>query len=151
METKLTRIAEIARQRPRVKLQTLIHAIDEESLKTAHTELPAGKAAGVDGVSKEQYGEKLQENLSELLARMKRQAYKPQPAKRVYIPKADGKERPLGILAYEDKLVQKVLNEILTVIYEPEFLDCSYGFRPGKSCQGALKEVGRILEGKKVN
>lgn len=151
METKLTRIAEIARQRPRVKLQTLIHAIDEESLKTAHTELPAGKAAGVDGVSKEQYGEKLQENLSELLARMKRQAYKPQPAKRVYIPKADGKERPLGILAYEDKLVQKVLNEILTVIYEPEFLDCSYGFRPGKSCHGALKEVGRILEGKKVN
>jgi len=151
LATKLTRIAELAKQRPRVKLQTLIHAIDEESLKAAHSVLSANKAVGVDAVSKEEYGEKLQENITDLLARMKRQAYKPQPAKRVYIPKSDGKKRPLGIPAYEDKLVQKALNEILTVIYEPEFLDCSYGFRPGRSCHDALKEVVKIIESKKVS
>ena len=150
MGTKLTRIAELAKQKPRVKLQTLIHAIDEESLKASHNALAADKAVGVDAVTKEEYGEKLQGNISDLLARMKRQAYKPQPVKRVYIPKADGKKRPLGIPAYEDKLVQKALNEILTVIYETEFLGCSYGFRPGRSCHDALKEVAKIIETKKV-
>lgn len=122
MRTKLTRIAELAKQRPKIKLQTLIHAMDEESLKAAHRALSADKAVGVDAVTKDEYGEKLEENITELLARMKRQAYKPQPVKRVYIPKADKKKRPLGIPAYEDKLVQKALNEILTVIYEQEFL-----------------------------
>lgn len=151
METKLTRIAELAKRRPRVKLQTLIHAIDEESLKTAHNALSANKAVGVDAVTKEEYGEKLQENITDLLSRMKRQAYKPQPVKRVYIPKTDKKKRPLGIPAYEDKLVQRVLNDILTVIYEPEFLDCSYGFRSGRSCHDALKEVTKILEKRKVS
>lgn len=151
METKLTRIAELAKRRPRVKLQTLIHAIDEESLKASHLALSADKATGVDAVTKAEYGENLQENINDLLGRMKRQAYKPQPVKRVYIPKGDGKKRPLGIPAYEDKLVQKAINEILTVIYEPEFLGCSYGFRPGRSCHDALKEVGKILETKKVS
>lgn len=151
METKLTRIAELAKRRPRVKLQTLIHAIDEESLKASHMVLAADKATGVDAVTKAEYGENLEENIDDLLGRMKRQAYKPQPVKRVYIPKGDGKKRPLGIPAYEDKLVQKAINEILTVIYEPEFLNCSYGFRSGRSCHDALKEVGKILESKKVN
>lgn len=151
LETKLTRIAELAKQRPKVKLQTLIHAIDEESLKAAHQALKAGKALGVDGMSKEEYGKQLEENINDLLGRMKRQAYKPQPVKRVYIPKGNGKMRPLGIPSYEDKVVQKALNEILTVIYETEFLDCSYGFRPGRSCHDALKEVGRIIETKKVS
>jgi len=122
LETKLTRIAELAKRRPRVKLQTLIHAIDEEALKDCHAELEGNKAAGIDEVTKQGYGEKLQENIEGLLARMKRQAYKPQPVRRVYIPKSDGKKmRPLGIPAYEDKLVQKSLNNILTSIYECEF------------------------------
>lgn len=151
METKLTRIAELAKQRPKVKLQTLIHAIDAESLKAAHSDLSADKAVGVDGVTKEEYGEKLEENITDLLARMKRQAYKPQPVKRVYIPKTNKTKRPLGIPAYEDKLVQKALNEILTVIYEPEFQDCSYGFRPERSSHDALKEVTKILERQKVS
>ena len=151
METKLTRITELAKQKPRVKLQTLIHAIDEESLKAAHSALSTGKASGVDAMTKEKYGEKLQENITDLLARMRRQAYRPQAVKRVYIPKSDGKKRPLGIPSYEDKLVQRTLNEILTVIYETEFLECSYGFRPGRSCHDALKEVARILETRKVS
>lgn len=151
LETKLTRIAELAKQRPRIKLQTLIHAIDEESLRAAHNALSADKAVGVDAVTKEEYDEKLQENITDLLSRMKRQAYEPQPVKRVYIPKPDKKKRPLGIPAYEDKLVQKALNEILTVIYEPEFIDCSYGFRPGRSCHDALKEIAKILESKKIS
>jgi len=151
LETKLTRITELAKQKPRVKLQTLIHAIDEESLKAAHSALSTGKASGVDAMTKEKYGEKLQENITDLLARMRRQAYRPQAVKRVYIPKSDGKKRPLGIPSYEDKLVQRTLNEILTVIYETEFLECSYGFRPGRSCHDALKEVARILETRKVS
>ena len=151
METKLTRIAEIAKRRPRVKLQTLIHALDEKSLKAAHSGLAADKASGIDAVTKEEYDEKLQENIDNLLERMKRQAYKPQPVKRAYIPKGDGKKRALGIPAYEDKLVQKALTEILTVIYETEFLDCSYGFRPGRNCHDALKEVTKIIETKKVS
>ena len=106
LETKLTRIAELAKRRPRVKLQTLIHAIDEESLTAAHQALSADKAAGIDAVTKEEYGNRLQENIADLLERMKRQAYKPQPVKRAYIPKTDGKKRPLGIPTYEDKLVR---------------------------------------------
>jgi RNA-directed DNA polymerase len=121
-------------------------------LKACHAELESDKAAGIDEVTKQEYGENLQENIEGLLARMKRQAYKPQPVRRVYIPKADGKKmRPLGIPAYEDKLVQKSLNNILTSIYECEFLDCSYGFRPGRSCHDAIKAVGEILETKKIS
>ncbi len=151
METKLTRIAELAKRRPRMNLQTLIHALDEKSLKAAHSALAADRATGIDAVTKEEYDDKLQENIDNLLERMKRQAYKPQPVKRVYIPKGDGKKRPLGLPAYEDKIVQKVLNEILTVIYEVEFLDCSYGFRSGRSCHDALKKVTKIIETKKVS
>lgn len=151
MGTKLTRIAELAKKTPKVKLQTLIHAIDEESLKACHNILSACKATGIDSVTKEEYGKNIDKNIANLLGRMKRQAYKPQPVKRVYIPKDNGKKRPLGIPAYEDKLVQKSLNEILNVIYEEEFLDCSYGFRPNKDCHGAIKEVGRILEQKKIS
>ena len=151
METKLTRIAELAKRRPRMNLQTLIHALDEKSLKAAHSALAADRATGIDAVTKEEYDDKLQENIDNLLEKMKRQAYKPQPVKRVYIPKGDGKKRPLGLPAYEDKIVQKVLNEILTVIYEAEFLDFSYGFRPGRSCHDALKKVTKIIETKKVS
>jgi RNA-directed DNA polymerase len=91
------------------------------------------KATGVDRVTKEEYEENLNDNLKDLVARMKRQAYKPQPVRRVYIPKpGTNKQRPLGIPTYEDKLVQARLAEILNAIYEADFLDCSYRFRPGR-------------------
>ena len=107
METKLERIAEVARTKPKERFTSLIHLINYEMLVKCHHELDAKKAAGVDEVTKAEYEKNLPENVENLIARMKRWAYKPQPAKRVYIEKDNGKKRPLGIPAYEDKLVQK--------------------------------------------
>lgn len=152
METELTRIAELTKRRPRIKLQTLANLISEKTLIMSHKEMAAKKSAGVDGVTKEEYEQNLECNVKNLIEKMKRQEYKPMPVKRVFIPK-DGtqKLRPLGIPAYEDKLVQSVLNKILNEIYEQEFLDCSYGFRPGKSCHDALKDLDKVIVTKKVS
>ena len=150
METELTRIAELAKRRPRIRLETLAHLINEKTITISHQEMPAKKASGVDKTTKEEYQQNLEGNIKGLIERMKRQAYKPQPVRRVYIPKdGSNKKRPLGIPAYEDKLVQSVLNKILNAIYEQEFLECSYGFRLGKSCHDALKVLGQMIETKK--
>lgn len=150
MKTEMKRIAEIARNHG--KVQTLIHHINVENLREQHKQAKAKKATGIDGVTKEKYEESLDENLTNLVDRMKRQAYKPQEVRRVYIPKDGSKEkRGLGIPAYEDKLVQRIMAKILTAIYEEKFLDMSYGFRPMKSCHDAIKRLGRIIEKKKVS
>ena len=150
MKTEMKRIAEIARNHG--KVQTLIHHINVENLREQHKQAKAKKATGIDGVTKEKYEENLDENLKNLVDRMKRQAYKPQEVRRVYIPKDGSKEkRGLGIPAYEDKLVQRIMAKILTAIYEEKFLDVSYGFRPMKSCHDAIKRLGRIIEKKKVS
>ena len=150
MKTEMKRIAEIARNHG--KVQTLIHHINVENLREQHKQIKAKKATGIDGVTKEKYEESLDENLTNLVDRMKRQAYKPQEVRRVYIPKDGSKEkRGLGIPAYEDKLVQRIMAKILTAIYEEKFLDMSYGFRPMKSCHDAIKRLGRIIEKKKVS
>lgn len=152
MATELARIAEVVEKRPNEKLQTLVHAINVETLKTKHQQMKGKKAAGIDGITKEQYGEQLDSNVRKLVDRMKRQAYKPQSVRRVHIPKGGkGETRPLGIPAYEDKLVQGIMADILNVIYETKFLDLSYGFRPGRSCHDAIKELNRIIERKKVS
>lgn len=152
METKLARITEIARQKRNERFTALAHHINLETLKDAHRELKAGKASGIDGVTKGEYGQDLEARVADLVARMKRQAYKPQPVLRVYIPKAGSKgQRPLGLPAYEDKLVQRVMLHILNAIYEADFLNCSFGFRPGRGCHDALKVLGNILETRKVN
>lgn len=146
METKLERITEVARTRPKERFTSLIHLINEEMLIKCHHELDANKASGIDGVTKSEYEEDLRENVKDLVARMKRQAYKPKSVKRVYIDKGNGKKRPLGIPAYEDKLVQKALTKILNAIYEEDFLDCSFGFRPNRSCHDALRSLGDIVD-----
>ncbi|KHO61816.1 DNA polymerase [Thermoanaerobacter sp. YS13] len=152
METELTRIAEVVAKHPRDKLQTLVHFINEETLKQQHKKMTGNKAPGIDKITKEEYGENLTENIENLMARMKRQAYKPQPVRRVYIPKeGSDKLRPLGIPAYEDKLVQGIMADILNIIYEPEFLDISYGFRPNKSGHDALRQLNNIIQEKKVS
>ena len=133
-------------------VQGIMKYINKESLKEQHEKQQKGKATGVDGITKEEYEENLEENIDNLLERMKRFAYRPQNVKRVYIPKPGSeKKRPLGIPAYEDKLVQGVMAEVLTQIYEPIFLNTSYGFRPRKSCHDAINRLDKIIMKQKVN
>jgi retron-type reverse transcriptase len=127
------------------RLETLMNRVNEETLKEEHRKQVRKKATGVDGMTKDEYGEKLEENVAALLERMKKFSYKPLPVRRVYIPKANGKMRPIGIPSYEDKLVQGVMAGILNDIYEERFLDCSYGFRPGRSTHDAVKQVDQAL------
>lgn len=146
METKLERIAKVAKEKPNEKFTSLIHLINKEMIIKCHEEMNGRKASGVDNTTKAIYEEKLQENVENLINRMKKQAYKPQPAKRVYIAKSGtDKKRPLGIPAYEDKLVQAALSKILTAIYEQDFMECSLGFRPNRGCHDALKLLDKIV------
>jgi group II intron reverse transcriptase/maturase len=150
--TKLAGIAKVARERPQEKFTSLAHLINEEMLTICHAEMDGKKAAGVDAVTKQMYGENLERNLRDLVQRMKRHAYRPQPARRTYIPKpGTSKQRPLGIPAYEDKLVQAALAKILTAIYEQEFLESSFGFRPNRSCHDAIKVLNVILIKRPIN
>jgi RNA-directed DNA polymerase len=152
VETKLARIVEMAKARPSERFTSLAHLINERTLAECHRRMEAGKASGVDGETKATYGENLEANLQDLVARMKRQAYKPEPVLRKYIPKpGTDKKRPLGLPSYEDKLVQGVLARILRAIYEQDFLDCSHGFRPGRGCHRALSQLGEIIETRRVN
>lgn len=152
METKLARIAEVARKRPNEKFTSLVHLINEDAIKESHHRMNKKRARGVDDMTKEEYGLNLNTNVEDLIQRMKRQAYKPQPAKRVYIPKpGTDKKRPLGIPAYEDKLVQSALARILNAIYEQDFLECSFGFRPKRSCHDALKVLNAIVNNKRIH
>ena len=120
-----------------------MHLFKEESLAACFHRLDGRKAVGVDGVRKAEYGEHLESNLNALIARMKRMGYRPGPVRQVLIPKGDkaGATRPLGISNFEDKLVQGVMHQVLESIYEPLFLPGSYGFRPGRSCHNAIRDL----------
>jgi len=133
------------------KLETLMNRVNEENLKEEHRKQVQNKAVGIDGVTKAEYGEKLDENVAELIARMKKFSYKPLPVRRAYILKANGKLRPLGIPSYEDRLVQSVMAGILNDIYEERFLDCSYGFRPGRRAHQVVREINQTIMVRKVN
>ena len=133
------------------RLETLINHVNYETLEAEHRRQQKHKAVGVDKVTKEEYDKNLEENLNNLLNRMKTFSYRPQPVRRTWIPKANGKIRPLGIPSYEDKLVQGVMANILNDVYEPRFLDCSYGFRPGRSAHDAIKKVNDLITFRKVN
>lgn len=133
------------------KLTTLINRVNEESLIEAHHRQKTGKAAGVDGMTKAAYEEHLEENVADVIKRMKAFKYIPQPVRRTYIPKANGKLRPLGIPAYEDRLVQSVMADILNEVYEERFLDCSYGFRSNRGAHDVVKYINHTVMTKKVN
>ena len=133
------------------RLETLMNRVNEEAIKAEHRKQERKKASGVDGVTKDEYGKELEKNAAELIRRMKQFSYKPQPVRRAYIPKANGKLRPLGIPSYEDKLVQGVMAGILNDVYEERFCDSSYGFRPGRSAHDVVRYVDQAIMGKKVN
>ena len=151
MGTKLERIMEISATTPKPEFTSLYHLINIEMLKQCHKELDGSKAVGIDKVTKAEYEEHLEENLTNLVGKLKNKAYKPLPSLRVFIPKANGKKRPLGIASYEDKIVQLAVKKILEAIYEPRFLNCMYGFRPNRGCHDAIKEVHRQISNEHIN
>jgi group II intron reverse transcriptase/maturase len=118
---------------------------DPEELRESFERQDGRKASGVDGVKKADYAEGLEEKLVDLSARLRRMGFRPRPVRRVYIPKGDGRRRPLGIPSFEGRLVQDRLSLVLQAIWEPEFCECSYGFRPGRSAHGALQRVADII------
>ncbi|MFL7870380.1 MAG: group II intron reverse transcriptase/maturase [Anaerolineales bacterium] len=145
--TTLARIAKLSASDALKRFDSLMHLFSEESLAACFHVLDGKKAVGVDGVSKAEYGEQLESNLKELIARMKRMGYRPGPVRQVLIPKGDksGAMRPLGISNFEDKLVQGMMRQVLESIYEPLFLPGSYGFRPGRSCHDAIRDLHQYL------
>jgi len=151
VETKLTLISLRAKSGPAYRFTSLAHLLNEGFLEQCHRSLGRNKATGVDGVSWEEYGENLSENLHGLVTRLKAKQYRPLPARRVYIPKDENSTRPLGIPVHEDKVVGKAVSLILESIYEEDFLDCSHGFRPNRGCQTALRAVNEILLKKPIN
>jgi len=149
--TKLALITRRAREDSKFQFTSLAHLLNVEFLRGCYRTLGKEKAGGIDGMSWHDYGEHLDENLVNLVRRLKAKRYKPLPAKRVYIPKNDKETRPLGLPAIEDKIVQKGIARILEAIYEADFMDCSYGFRPKRSCHQALKAVNDTVMSKPVS
>lgn len=152
METELERISELAEEDSDLKFTSLAHLLDEKNLKKCYRELGKNKAPGVDGETWDEYGKDLDGNISDLVDRLKSKKYWPKPVKRTYIPK-EGKDeqRPIGIPALEDKIVQLGISKILTTIYESDFLDISFGFRPNRSPHDALREVNKSIMVRKTN
>jgi len=132
-------------------VQGLMHCVNEQNLMAEHRKQSKKKATGVDGIDKAQYNENAEENIRGLVERMKKFQYKPLPVRRTYIPKANGKLRPLGIPAYEDRLVQGVMANALNEVYEPRFLECSYGFRPGRSAHDVVRYINQTVMTKKIS
>jgi group II intron reverse transcriptase/maturase len=141
MSPGLLKGVERAHREPEGRFHALAHLIDMPALERAYRRQRADAAVGIDGVTKEQYGQALEVNLQDLHARLKAKRYRHQPIRRVHIPKAQGKTRPIGISAFEDKVVQDVVREVLEAIYEQDFLGCSYGFRPGRSAHDAVRTL----------
>jgi group II intron reverse transcriptase/maturase len=145
MSPGLLKVAERAKENRQFRFNSLAHLIDEAALERAYRRLRKDAAKGVDGVTVEQYGQALADNLRELHRRMKAMQYRHQPIRRVHIPKENGKTRPIGVSTVEDKVVQGALREVLEAIYEQDFMPCSYGFRPGRSAHDAIRELNLVV------
>src|SRR6516162_5236057 len=148
----LDRVRQAAKKDKQLRFTALLHHIyDRDTLRMAYFSLKKEAAPGVDGETWRHYGETLEDHLQDLSHRLQRGAYRAKPVRRVYIPKADGRQRPLGVTALEDKIVQRAAVEVLNAIYETDFLGFSYGFRPGRSQHQALDALYTGLLTKKVN
>src|SRR5262249_14763196 len=151
MSPELQKVAERAQREPDGQFHSLAHLIEGLALSRAYYRQREDAAVGVDGVTKEDYGQHLVVNLQDLHARLRTQRYRHQPIRRTYIPKGKGKRRPLGISAFEDKVVQDALREVLEAVYEQDFLPCSYGFRPGRSAHDAIRALHRAVRQGQLN
>lgn len=151
MGTKLERISQLSKENPDMVFTSIWHMINIDLLKECHREMDGKKAVGIDGVTKEEYEKNLEENLTNLVERLKDRSYKPKPARRVEIPKEKGKTRPLSIYCYEDKLVQEALRRVLEAVFEPHFYDEMMGFRPNKGCHTAIRHLNTMLEMRNTN
>ena len=147
----LGRVRRVAATDKEARFTALLHHVDVDRLRAAYFALRPKSAPGVDGITWEDYGQDLEANLRDLHARVHRGAYRARPSRRVYIPKPDGRLRPLGVAALEDKILQRALVEVLNAVYETDFLGFSYGFRPGRSPHHALDALAAGIVGKKVN
>jgi group II intron reverse transcriptase/maturase len=143
MSPELQKVAERAHREPDGQFHSLAHLIDGSALYRAYFRQREDAAVGVDDVNKAEYAQGLEDRLQDLHERLKTKRYRHQPIRRVHIPKGPGKTRPLGISAFEDKIVQDALREVLEAVYEQDFLDCSYGFRPGRSAHDAIRALHR--------
>lgn len=138
--------SEIRRQLIKYRnVQSLMQYVNVDTLEKKHKEISGNKASGIDKVTKQDYDNNLKENIFDLVNRMKSFTYRPKATRRVYIPKDNGSKRPLGIPSYEDKIVQGVFADILNEIYEPIFLDCSFGFRQNRDCHQAIKRLDQVI------
>jgi RNA-directed DNA polymerase len=150
-QTKLALISERAQKDPKFHFTSLTQLLSEGFLKECYFDLGRDRASGIDGVSWKEYGERLDENIKDLATRLNAKRYKPQPSRQVYIDKDEHSKHPLGLPALEDKIVQKRVARILEAIYEQDFLDCSYGFRPNRSCHQALDTVDKAMMRRPIN
>ena len=151
MTTKIIRVNQIAKEKPNEVFTSIYHLINKELLLECFHELDGNKAKGIDNVSKEDYLRNLDENLDNLVLRLKNKGYRPSPARRVEIPKANGKTRNLAIANFEDKIVQMAVKKLLEAIYEPKFTNNMFGFRPNKNCHDALRYLNQCIENKYTN
>ena len=151
VSSDLDRVRQAARKDKDVRFTALLHHVSVDRLREAFRAISPGAAAGVDGVTWRDYGLDLEGNLQDLHARVHRGAYRARPTRRVFIPKADGRLRPLGVAALEDKILQRGVVEVLNAVYEQDFLGFSYGFRPGRSQHDALDALAVGITRKKVN
>jgi len=147
----LERVRKAASKSKQEKFTALFHHLSIEHLEAAFFELQENAAAGVDGLTWRAYEVDLERNLEELHGRLHRGAYRPLPYRRVYIPKPDGRQRPLAVAALEDKIIQRATTAVLNAIYEEDFLGFSYGFRPGRGAHDAMDALVVAIESRKVN
>jgi retron-type reverse transcriptase len=147
----LNGVREAARKRRQERFTALLHHMNVDLLRKSYYALKRQAAPGVDGVTWQEYGTGLEDRLVDLLSRVHRGGYRAQPSRRVYIPKSDGRQRPLGIAALEDKIVQQAVVTILNQIYEVDFKGFSYGFRPGRNPHQALDALTVGIQRKRVN
>lgn len=151
MNTKLARISQLSKENPDMKFNSIGHLINAEMLKACHHKMDGSKAVGVDGTKKADFEENLEENIDKIITRLRNKSYKPKPARRVEIPKENGKTRSLSIYSYEDKLVQEALRKIIEAVFEPHFYDNMNRFRPERSCHGVIRKLNDMIEHHKTN